>query len=498
MMNRGYYFSRAVLVFLCMSLGQALLAQTVLVRSVAEMDERNRQLMGKYDSSVSFSVNAIDTSAQEKAFRFRPLPISLLQQYNTRNPYGWNDMGMIAAKGYQALLRGGVAVSKGGIDIQLQPELVFAMNPDFPVTNSYGKQNSGSYQKIFAGQSHIRFSAAGLSVGVSTENLWWGPGRRGALLMTNNAPGFTHLFFKSQRPHKTPIGSFEWQLIGGWLNGNNQLPFENTHLTASNRGTANRYLSGLSISYQPKWVPGLFLGFNRSIQTYASDSLTNNLGFMERYIAVLALATQKKNVANEDLLSRDQLASFFLRWVFPKSQAEFYLEYGFNDYGLNTRDYLLGPSHSAAYVTGISKIVSMGQNKWLDLNLELVQMSQTPDYLVRNSGNWYEHSQISEGYTHQNQILGSGIGFGANAVSLRAELVNGDKRLGFLLERIERDPISKAFKWIDLGLGFMPQWRKANIVYGGKLELVKTKNYGWVQRGSSFNLHAQVAVQWIW
>ncbi|WP_404877454.1 capsule assembly Wzi family protein, partial [Klebsiella pneumoniae] len=56
-----------------------------------------------------------------------------------------------------------------------------------------------------------------LSVGISSENLWWGPGIYNSLLMSNNAPGFWHLTFNSRKPLKTPIGDFEWQLIGGKL-----------------------------------------------------------------------------------------------------------------------------------------------------------------------------------------------------------------------------------------------------------------------------------------
>ncbi len=104
------------------------------------------------------------------------------------------------------------------------------------------------------------------------------------------------------------------------------------------------------------------------------------------------MAAQKKNVANEDLLARDQVASFFLRWLFPKQHAEFYIEYGFNDYGFNTRDYLLGPSHSAAHVVGFKKIIPQkGENRWIDITLELTKMSQTPDHMVREAGNWYVH-----------------------------------------------------------------------------------------------------------
>ena len=61
-------------------------------------------------------------------------------------------------------------------------------------------------------------------MGVSTENLWWGPGVRNSLIMSNNAPGFGHISFNTTAPVLTKIGSFEWQLISGVLQNSGLLP----------------------------------------------------------------------------------------------------------------------------------------------------------------------------------------------------------------------------------------------------------------------------------
>ncbi|WP_216072810.1 capsule assembly Wzi family protein, partial [Acinetobacter baumannii] len=86
---------------------------------------------------------------------------------------------------------------------------VYATNTDFEHTNTYGAVTKGSYLRVLPGQSSIRLSTGPVSLGISTENLWWGPGCFNALLMSNNAPGFLHLTFNTTRPVKTPIGSFE-------------------------------------------------------------------------------------------------------------------------------------------------------------------------------------------------------------------------------------------------------------------------------------------------
>ncbi len=483
-----------------LGLQNELSGQSIPVGTFEDQELRSKQLLGLYDSTVSFAVRSLITDPNARMNWKRPimkiLPVTLTQQFNSHHPYGWNDGAMISAKGYQSFISAGIYGSFGPLDIQLQPEYVFAANTNYENNTSYGSKSTGSFSRLFAGQSAISLSAGAFSLGYTTQNIWWGPGVRSSLLMSNNAPGFGHFFFKTRKPLKTAIGSFEWQLIGGQLNSNNKLAYENQHLMPNTLASKSRYLSGLVISYQPKWVPGLFLGFTRSVQTYSAYNSSSNLGAFERYIPVLALAVQKKNNLGDDTLNRDQLASFFMRWVLPKAQIEFYVEYGFNDYGLNTRDYLLGPSHSAAHIAGIKKIMPLPKKASLELGLEITQMSQSPDWIVRNSGNWYEHGQVVEGYTNQNQILGSGAGFGANVQSIKATLIKGETQLGLLIERVERDPQSRPNKWIDLGIGVLPQWKYKNMLISGIVEVIKNKNYAWEAGRNTLNLHTRLSVNY--
>lgn len=496
-------------------------AQIIPIGSSFDATARSMQLMGKVDSSFSFLMGPLmgyagrdntkgiysmegDTMSYRKPLVFAAgkgsfivLPLTLTQQYNSHHPYGWNDGAMIPAKGYQVLASAGIYASIGPLAIQLQPEFVFAANTGYEHSSLYGSQPTGSYSKLFAGQSFISVSSGALSIGYGTQNLWWGPGIRSSLLMSNNAPGFGHFFFKTRKPLHTGIGSFEWQLIGGQLNSDDQTVYENKHLLSNTRISKSRYLNGIIISYQPKWTPGLFVGFTRSVQSYTEYNRTANIGFLEKYIPVIALSIQKKNNLGDDSLRRDQLASFFLRWLLPKANTEFYIEYGFNDYGLNTRDYLLGPSHSAAYIAGFKKIMSLRNMQHLELGLELTQMSQTPDWIVRDAGNWYEHGQIGEGYTNQNQILGAGAGFGANVQSITATWIKGWKQLGILIERIDRDPQRHTTKWIDFGVGILPQWRHNQFLFSGKFEFVNSKCYMWEFGVNRLNFHSRLSVSYL-
>lgn len=449
-------------------------------------ENRNLQLLGNYDSNLSFSVSKSFVSTKNLRNWKKPaihlLPFDLIQQFNLNKPYGWNDGPMQQAKGFQAIARMGAKLNLGIFDVQLAPEFLYVGNQ--------------SYNKIFPGQSFVRANLGRISLGVSSENLWWGPGINSSLLMSYNAPGFKHAFIGTNRPIKTPIGNIEFKIIGGKLTSDKNLFYENNYDSLRVINDNWRYLNAYVISWQPKWIKGLFVGMTRSLQLYGEEVRAQNINFARKYLPVLGLSFQKQSNRLEDSVTRDQLASFFLRWVFPKSNAEFYAEYGKNDYGLNIRDYLMAPSHSYAYTIGFRKLIPKTNSRYIQFEGELTQLSQSTDAMVRNAGNWYIHSGLDQGYTHHNQIMGAGVGLGSNLQTISTIWVNGQIRNGFLLQRVERDPVGRANKWTDLSIGWMPQWKYKNMLLGAKVQLIRSSNYNWVKDNHSFNLHSRLMIQY--
>ena len=161
---------------------------------------------------------------------FQILPLTWQQQYNSDHPYGWNDGAMIPAKGYQTMVSGGFYAKFGPLSVQLRPEYVYAANRNF---NGFATQHNdselgayyifhnivdwpeqfgtGTYTKASWGQSSIRLTFKPISIGLSNENVWWGPGVQNALVLTNNAPGFKHITINTVSPIKTWIGSCQLQ-----------------------------------------------------------------------------------------------------------------------------------------------------------------------------------------------------------------------------------------------------------------------------------------------
>ncbi|TDO21983.1 capsule assembly Wzi family protein [Pedobacter duraquae] len=523
---------------------------------------RRSQLLGSQDSSISFGVQPLFGEAlgvsniffpvnseefkPSESFRFSKgkglfmlLPLEWQQQFNSHHPYGWNDGAFIPSKGYQTVVGAGFFAKYGPLTIQVRPEYVYASNSQF---ESYGEDRSDyelsnyyignynyidaperfgetKYKKLLWGQSSIRLTQGPLSLGLSNENLWWGPGRKNSILMTDNAPGFKHLTLNSVRPLKTPIGSFEGQLIAGRLEESGYAPIER-QTTSTGQFVRTiprhdwRYLSGLNITYQPKWIPGLFLGYNRDFMSYGPDLKSFNDYFP--YFTPFQKA-KFNDGQGDDLSPRDQRTSFNARWVFPKAKAEVYFEYGLNDNSFNFRDFIGSPQHSRAYLFGMSKLVPLpSSGEFLEISAEVTQLSQPLDgRLIRDANGFYYHATVTQGYTNLGQVLGAGIGSGGNLQTLSVSWVRNLKQIGLTVDRYEHnlELYTSAIRglngfsrsWVDIAFAVFGTWEYKNLLLNTKMQGIRSLNYQWrmkdyipdqyyIPNNDIFNFHGELGV----
>lgn len=482
---------------------------------------RTAQILGRYSVDYSLTVRPIapkgaflfplDSTIQLKNFskgKFEAtlLPITVGFKWNSTRPYGWNDGPMRMAAGFQQLWSAGVHAKWGPLELQLQPEWVSATQPNYTTTPGFGTENNGRFTKASLGQSALQINSGPVAIGASTRNMWWGPGQFSSLLMSNHAPGFRHLFFQSRRPVKTPIGHFEWQLIGGLLEEDTTRAMENNFLRPSTLPNKQRYVSAIVISYQPRWLKGIYLGATRAEHAYLRDIQNASGSFFTKYLQVLTPSSPVDNAQRVGVPS-DGLFSLFLRWRMPKEKAEVYLEYGYNDFKQNLRDLAANANHSSAYIIGFKKIFEKNQGKLWELNGEITQMAQTTSYTLRNSGNWYTHGQVIQGFTHQNQILGAGSGFGNNVQTLQFLERDGFNYWGMKLQRIQQDPKGilgpfeslgmRPFSWTDWSVGIMGQKRWNRFFAKAELQGVQAVNYGW-EKGNLLNVFFQCQLGYLW
>ena len=428
------------------------------------------------------------------------LPINFLQKYNSHHPYGWNDGPLSFSKGYQFVGSGGVYMRWRNIHLTLRPEFFKTASDPYETSAAWGQRTS-ALSKLTMGQSSLRMDFGPLSVGVSTQNLWLGPGSYSSLLMSNNAPGFNHFSIGTNRPLRTPLGSFQLNVIGGTLTYNKGQGFENRNLKSIGNTSYTNYLSLLTISYSPVFFKNFYLSANRAFTLPTQEKPSTKP--KEYYL--IALKPLFRNEYEDNSLPIDQVLSGSAKYVFPKEHAEVYFEYGWNDGKSNSRDLMLDMPHSAASIYGLKKIQYLNNNSYLKFEAEATQMSQRPSYLQRDAGNWYVHG--NGGYVNQNQILGAGSGWGNDVQAFAISLNKGWNKYGIKFQHIAHNPVGVtnilsfdggAPYWDDYAYGIQLNQKYNHFLFNLNMEWVNSKNYLWQKNNKVSNVYIFLNTIYLW
>jgi Capsule assembly protein Wzi len=485
---------------------------------------RDLQLLGKLPTENSLTIRpyilpksvtydsllkAIDPSirnnghlVQKKHFDLQLLPVNFLQKYNSHHPYGWNDGPLSFSKGYQYLVSGGVYMHWRNIHLTLRPEYFHTATDKYD-TSFYWGQINPSLNKLIFGQSNLRIDLGPIGFTAGTNNMWRGPGIISSLLMTNNAQGFQHIGLNTIRPIKTPFGSIELSIFGATLTQNATQGFENKYLKTASINKNTRYINMLTIAYSPLFFKNFYLGANRVFHQFSRTTPSTN--FKKDYLPVTLPLF--RNVYQDNAEAIDQVLSGFVKYTFPKEHAELYFEYGWNDGSSNARDLTIDNSHSSASVLGFRKIQYFNHNSFLSIAFEATRMAQTPSYLQRNAGNWYEHGMLFEGYTNENQILGAGSGFGNNIQSLSVDWNKNWNKIGIKVQHISINPIGKVDLfdgnggfpvWDDFTYGIILKHRLKNILFNANIDWVHSDNYLWQKNNKRENFHFFLNTIFLW
>lgn len=464
------------------------------------------------------------------------VPLQWTFQYHDQQPYEWNGGALLPSRGYQILGTFGVHAKIGKrIHLQIAPEFTTAENLNYEgfsqqlgdrawadryrfwntadIPQQYG---SGHQTSWLPGQSFLEYRTQHLSFGISSQNLWWGPGFRNALVMSSNAPGFVHWSVKTHQPIRTRIGNFEGQMVGGRLEASGILPPRinsayNGVFVYQPKPDQDRYMTGMVLSWNPKWTSGLYVGLAKASYLYQRD-LSNPLDVLplQGFFGNKLTGTEKSG-------KKASLGSLFVRYIMPKEKAELYVEFGRKDRAMLPWNVLQAEPYRRAYVAGINKLFTVGKDAHLQFQAEFTQMQAPTAELIRSPDSWYTHSYVRHGYTHKGRSLGAGIGPGSNSQTFALNWVKGLKRIGFQFERVRynSDFYYLAFEylqdfrrhWIDLAGIIKVDWPIGPVFFSGQAGLVRSYNYQWLiiqvdpndffARGNEFlNFTGRMGVMW--
>jgi hypothetical protein len=443
-----------------------------------------------------------------KGLQLGLVPLQFTQQYHEKQPYEWNGGALLPSRGYQVLGSVGVHAKVGkNLYLQLAPEFTTSQNLDYEgfnqqmgdrawadryrfwntadIPQQYG---NGRQTSLLPGQSFIEYRTQHFAFGISSQNLWWGPGFRNALVMSSNAPGFVHWSVKTHQPIKTRIGNFEGQMVGGRLEASGILPprinsLYNGAFVYQPKPDEDRYMTGMVISWNPKWTPGLYVGLAKASYLYQRD-LSNPLDVLplQGFFGNKLTGTEKSG-------KKASLGSLFVRYVMPKEKAELYVEYGRKDRAMLPWNLLQAEPYRRAYVAGINKLFRVGPDAHLQFQAEFTQLQAPTADLIRSPDSWYTDANVRHGYTHQGRVLGAGIGPGSNSQTFGLSWVKGLKRIGFQFERVRynSDFYYFAFEyigdfrrhWVDLAGMIKFDFPIGPVFVSGQTGLVRSYNYQW-------------------
>jgi Capsule assembly protein Wzi len=401
----------------------------------------------------------------------RPIRPQVRSVYNKAIPYSPNEGGMWAGRGVAYLFTGGADIRAGHLRILFAPQFALSTNRWWllrdsarfvpPTTRSdrlgrgyrfpwytgpysidlplrYGDVN---LSRLSLGQSSVSIGGDAVEFGFATENEWWGPGVQNAIVLSNNAPGFPHLFFRSARPLGTPLGMMEFRWLTGSL-------YESAYFDGDPSNDV-RSIAAAAMTFTPRRPPGLSFGLARSV--YGTSSGTGEGLF--RWFNIFRNTGHPNDVPLADSTltpgGTEQIISLFGRWVMPESGLETYAEWARTDFPKSLRDFLVYPNHTQGYTLGLQWSAAAfrpeGRSR---IQAEVTNLEQSSTFRDRPIGSWYTSRRVVQGYTNQGQVLGAAIGPGSSSQWLAWDYLTPGWRAGVYGGRIRwNEDMRSVFNW---------------------------------------------------
>ena len=509
-------------------------AQNSFFDDIRLMDyQRNKQILNDSNGVITNSFLIRSTSS----FQFlqsklkgttkdivQSISLNYDQQNNSLQPISFNDGNMYPARGWQERYSVGVNLKLLIFDINYQPEKLTVQNlrqetylgepGNFMfyyfgmVANNIDNFRQFGYDRIeetTLGQSRVGIKTKYIAAGLSNENIWWGPGKRNSLIFTNNAAGFKHYYLKTVEPIKTYIGSFELAGVVGKLDTTKYTDIDQDLLNACQackvfKNLDEREIDGITINYQPKWIPNFYIGYAYSRQFYRHA--TNALG-------------DTVNFFSKDM-PKQEIGSMFFRFSLPDDHAEFYGEMGMPNESPWPWKFFKERMRPG-FVFGATKLVPLKLfDSYLSLNVEFTQLQlmnprdifyEGYPFVGGKPNSWYLSTIVKQGWSNNGQLMGSSIGPGSNNQSISLSWNKGYNKIGLFVERTvyNNDFYYSAYYnpyasngygyynryWVDLTkrleLQFMPI---KNILLSASFTNTDALNYRWIriEDGSAYDV----------
>jgi hypothetical protein len=366
---------------------------------------------------------------------------------NSALPYGFNDGPIWQGRGTNVQVIAGMAVVVGPVRLIVAPEFLSSENlayqtityppngpgnrspwadPFHPAPNGidlpsrFGDQPLRSVDR---GQSSLTLRLPLVELGVSTENVWWGPGIQNALVWSSQAAGVPSAFLRTREPIKTRAGTFDaWYNVG---------TLQESNFFDNNPHNNINSMAAIAVQWRPPNTTGLEFGIARMV--IADNGVTlGTLGDPFRSVG------QPNSADSLSPGTHDQISSLWTRWAPPGVGFEAWAEWARFEEPTSLRDLLVDPGHSEGYTVGLQWARRVGGGT-ARLWGEATYVEPSPSLRTRPEGVTYVSRSVPQGFTELGQMLGAGIGPGASSQWLGGDWLHSRWRVGAYLARVRWD-----------------------------------------------------------
>jgi hypothetical protein len=365
---------------------------------------------------------------------------------NSALPYGFNDGPIWQGRGTNVQVIAGMAVIVGRVRVIVAPEFLSSANlayqtipypengpggrsvwadPFHPAPNGidlpsrFGDQ---ALRSVAWGQSSVTLRLPRVELGLSTENVWWGPGIQNALVWSSQAAGVPSVFLRTREPIQTRAGTFDAWYNVGTLHESNFFD-NNPHKTNS--------MAAIAVDWRPPNTTGLEFGIARMVIADRGVTL-GTLGDPFRSVG------QPNSADSLSPGTHDQITSLWTRWAPAGVGFEAWGEWARFEQPTSLRDLLVDPGHSEGYTIGLQWARRVGGGT-ARLWGEATYVEPSPSLRTRPEGVTYVSRSVPTGFTELGQPLAAGIGPGASSQWIGGDWLHSRWRVGAYVARVRWD-----------------------------------------------------------
>lgn len=418
--------------------------------------------------------------------------------WNSDIPYSLNDGALWAGRGWNATFTGGLAIAQPYrgmvLSVALAPTVAYSQNLPFqifpgttPGRSAFANFFHGPDASldlphrfgdrhvlgVFPGRSGASVAWPRVVAGITSDNQWWGPGIRNALVMSNNAPGIPRLFVRTGEPLRSAVGEFEAELISGTLTQS---------LFFSDLYADNRTLSGVFVRLRPRFDSTLTLGFARVVYAPIGPEASPFTMTLARSFDAIV---RWENVNRFGGQRSDQIYSAMARWIFPRAGLEVYGEWARMDLPRNLTEFVVAGHNTGGYTLGFQWAQTRSRGAYLRLQSEITYLEQSLVFPDRPPPDFYTGIASPQGYTQRGQVIGASIGPGASSQWIAVDYMPRKWQAGAFIGRIrwDNDALYRqgapTFLRHDVTVlsGLRGAWRAPFTDFAGEMTFARRYNY---------------------